>query len=337
MAIWYHLGRKKGDFGQVWLALSILCWSCSGAVEIYLSQESNVLQMNGWRSIFSLLNSLFILLALPWFKHSPVWLASILKHKSWYFIVGLPFLFSLLPTISKMINGQQGTMIMELDVYYSILTLILLAFILWESFFQRGLQLLGYLSFIFVLFTIITQLYKFTEELSILILFSSIFKSSLIMIFFALALSWVKDLANTLRMESSSMWFKLSKHKQSSGKLKYTLYISGIDGREEKQISLSQTNARLLKAFAIAKTESPDEGWLEIKPKGGGIKDAYPIKDYNEIKRLTLSILDGAFGKGAWDRDRHELPFKEAFFEFSKDKGRQIRIKISAHNIELDL
>ena len=32
MAIWKHIGRKQGDFGMVWLALSVLCWNISGQV-----------------------------------------------------------------------------------------------------------------------------------------------------------------------------------------------------------------------------------------------------------------------------------------------------------------
>ena len=35
MAIWYHIGNRQNDFGQVWLVLSILCWSFSGLVDIY--------------------------------------------------------------------------------------------------------------------------------------------------------------------------------------------------------------------------------------------------------------------------------------------------------------
>ena len=38
LRIWWHIGRKQKDFGQVWLALSILCWSFSGAFEIYFAQ-----------------------------------------------------------------------------------------------------------------------------------------------------------------------------------------------------------------------------------------------------------------------------------------------------------
>ena len=190
-AIWWHIGRKQKDFGQVWLALSVLCWSFSGLVEVYFSEVSlkNPLLLEGWRSILSLFNSLFILLALPWFRFLPKPLAPIIKAKHWKFIVGLPFLFSLLPTINKMIFGRTIAVISELDVYYSLLTLAFLAFVLWESFAKRRLKLLAWLAMVTIGVTLIAQFYKLTDATVNLNLFSAIFKTCLIMIFFALALS----------------------------------------------------------------------------------------------------------------------------------------------------
>jgi len=39
IAIWYHLGKKQNDFGQVLLACSILCWSVSGGMEILYAKN----------------------------------------------------------------------------------------------------------------------------------------------------------------------------------------------------------------------------------------------------------------------------------------------------------
>ncbi|MEO0583544.1 MAG: hypothetical protein AAF135_15070, partial [Bacteroidota bacterium] len=66
LSIWWHIGKKQHDFGQVWLALSVLCWGISGAFEIYFTSRgiTSGYVIDGWRSIWSLLNSLFILLAL---------------------------------------------------------------------------------------------------------------------------------------------------------------------------------------------------------------------------------------------------------------------------------
>lgn len=338
MSIWYHLGRKKGDIGQVWLALSILCWSFSGLIEIYYAKHSldmiSKIHLNGWRSILSLLNSLLILFALPWFRYPPKWLDATIKSKYWYLLVGLPFIFCLLPTISKMITGHEARFIIELDVYYAVMTLVILSTVLWESFTKRGLQLLAYLSLIFIVFTLIAQVYKFTENQETLILFSAIFKSSLIMIFFALALSWVKDLSETLSVKSESISIELFKHQKNRSKTDYFLRLKGLDNHNEHKILLSATNFNLLQKFAFAKQKSIDSGWLQIKPKAETrTKIEYDIKDHNEIKRLISAILDGAFGRQLWSKERHEIPFKEAFFEFSKEESRKIRLKIASENI----
>lgn len=337
LSIWYHLGRKKGDVGQVWLSLSLLCWAISGGIEVYFSLQENIssdnVHLNGWRSIFSLLNSLFILMSLPWFRHKPVWLKTIIESKTWYIIVGLPFLFSLLPTLSRMVSGSSTSLVSELDVYFAVFTLIVLVFILWESFKKRGLVLLGYLSVVFVLVTLIAQLYKFTDDVQTLILYSAIFKSLLIMIFFALALSWVKDLSASLQLKPSSLFMNLNRSKKDNGRYENKVTIKGISDKPNAEFILTNTYYELLQKFITSKQDNPDDGWLEIKPKSDTRKIDYPIKDYNEIKRLNTAMLDGLFGKGKWNKERHEIPFKEAFFEFSKDKGRQIRLKLPAGNL----
>jgi len=117
----------------------------------------------------------------------------LIKSKYWYYIIGLPFLFSMLPTISKMISGNEYILIRESDFYYGIFTLIFLGAVLWESFLKRRLNFLAGLSILVILFTLLAQFYKLTDS-NFDLLFSAIFKTSLIMLFFALALSWVNCL-----------------------------------------------------------------------------------------------------------------------------------------------
>ncbi len=339
IAIWFHLGRRQNDFGQVLLACSILCWSISGAMEILyargtLGMEHGTFYIQGSRSIFSLLNSLFILLALPWFKYLPSVLEAIIKSKFWKLIVGLPFLFSILPTITKFINPQQSMLISELDVYYSILTLIILAWVLWESFNKRRLFLLAYLSIICVAIIFAAQLFKLTDHGMYQILFSAIFKSSLIMIFFALALSWVKDVSQTLSANPNDIKLRISQKRDDQGKFEHLLQLSGIFSKE-KEIRISKSQHELLRKFAERRKGS-SEGWLEIKPKNDSREDkTYDIKDYNEIKRLLHSILDAQIGKGAWSKEQHEIPLKSFLLERSTDRERKIRLNLNPEDIEI--
>jgi len=239
IAIWWHIGKRQNDFGQVWLALSVLCWSISGGVDVYYAQNTMVSDgflLDGWRSILSLFNSLFILLALPWFRYLPKPIEQIIKSKYWIYIVGLPFLFSMLPTISKMISGTSVSIISELDVYYAFLTLGFLGYVLWESFAKRRLKILAWLSLITILITLVAQLYKLTDATINLTLFSAIFKTSLIMLLFALALSWVKELAENVIPESQHFFISFKKQKTEKGKLALVVLLKGLPGGSERKI-----------------------------------------------------------------------------------------------------
>lgn len=377
MAIWWHIGRKQNDFGQVWLALSVLCWSVSGGIELYYSylwqeesralfaqlqqlasdantatsaelqavgqqllkveqgQLGNTFQLDGWRSILSLFNSLFILLALPWFRYLPRRIESIVQSRYWHFIVGLPFLFSLLPTVSTMFFGQTPAAISELDVYYATLTLGFLGLVLWESFAKRRLRFLAWLSLACICITFVAQLYKLTDRSIDLTLFSAIFKTSLIMIFFALALSWVKELAENVIPEAKHLFLQLKVQKTERGRLAHMVNIKGLPGSEERRITLTPTTFDLLLAFAKKRLGAEDD-WLEIKPKGETRSNrVYDINDYNEIRRLLTALLDGIFGKNNWARNQHLVPLKDQLFELSSKRERKIRLAIPPENIAI--
>jgi len=363
LSIWYHIGRKQQDIGQVWLALSVLCWSISGLIEVIYSnielsswQEiipytTNIESTNldtvaiknlqsisngwsGWRSIFSLFNSLFILLALPWFRYIPSSIKPIITSKYWKLIVGLPFIFSLLPTINKMFGTNIASQISELDVYYSTLTLIFLGIVMWSSFARRRLPILAWLSLVCIFITFIAQVYKLLDSDINLVLFSAIFKSCLIMIFFALALSWVKELSENTIDTREPLNLSMSQRKKD-GRIQQeaTLRI----GVKEYNIELTDTYYLLLRTFVQKKMSSDDEEtWLEIKPKNNA-RDGkiYDIQDYNQVKRLLKALLDGMYGKGNWSKEIHENGLKNSLFEKSDTYPRLLRLKIDKSNLEV--
>lgn len=329
MSIWWHLGRRKNDYSQIWLAISVLCWSLTGVVEILYSGQwfSDSNQLAGITSVLSLANSFFILKSLPWFKYLPSKIESIVRSKYWIYIIGLPFLFSLLPTLSKVFVSKSYGLVSELDVYYSILTLGFLGLVLWESFARRRLKLLACLSVCCILITFLAQVYKITGNELNMRLLSAIFKSTLIMIFFALALSWVKDLAESILPVAGQFRLTIKDN---------IVKLNGIPGKGEVSIALSTASSELLRSFTKAKLNN--SGWLEIKPKSERRNEKlYAIKDHNEIKRLTHALLDGIYGKNNWTKDQHELPFKSQFYEAGEKGSRKIRLQIPKENINLIL
>ena len=336
LAIWYHIGKKLNDFGQVWLALSILSWAFSGLVEIipWENISSFPSLKEGLRSVFSLLNSWFILLALPWFRYLPKAFASLIKSKYWSYVIGVPFVLALIPTIRRMFSQEISVGITELDVYYALLTLVFLGFVLWESFTRRRLHLLGVLSLITVVVTLIAQVFKLFDDTLNLLLFSAIFKTALIMLFFALALSWVKELTETIIPGPGQLQLHFIKSTQNSTTKKIIL-LKGFPGNDTRQAELTPALHKLLRVFAERKFSS-EEGWLEIKPKGFESSKKYDINDYNEIKRLIGCLLDGVYGKDNWAREIHFDAFKNALFEMSENRERKIRLLLPKSNIVLN-
>ncbi len=357
IGIWWHIARKLHDYGQIWLALSVLCWSFSGAIDIYEGQigiekvtkeivmldqgkvtsdpsSTSTASIQGWKSVFSLFNSLFILMALPWFKYIPASIQPMVHSKFWYAIIGLPFLFSLFPTLHKLIANHDLGLISELDVYYAVLTLAFLGYVLWSSFIHRRLPILAWLSVVCIAITFLAQVFKLTENFQSALLLSGIFKTSLIMLFFALALSWVKELTENIIPESNKIWLGFKVSKNAQGKYLYAATLEGIPSKNQGSIRLTPGHYELLYRFASkAKDKDP---WLEIKPKNDErLQRSYDIQDYNEIKRLLVSLLDGLFEKGSWTQNKHYEPLKTALFEMSDKRERKIKLRLEPEQITL--
>ncbi|MEM1340309.1 MAG: hypothetical protein AAF634_08160 [Bacteroidota bacterium] len=337
MAIWYHIGKKQDDFGQVWLALSILCWSLSGLVDIvyYKDLGLGLHFKEGLTSSFSLLNSLFILLSLPWFRYLPKPIATLITSDFWPYVIGIPFAFALLPTLHKMFLAKTAAIISELDVYYALLTLFFLGAVLWESFVKRRLPWLGWLSLFTVLITLLAQIYKLLDDTLNLLLLSAIFKTALIMLFFALALSWVKELIETVIPTPRQLRLAFPLTTRSDNTNRFKVILGGFPGNQDRTVQLSPALYGLFTNFAKHRVNGGDE-WLEIKPKNFKHSRTYDINDHNEIKRLLAALLDGLFGKQGWTKEKHFIPLKTALFEMSRFRERKIRLRIPKENIVIE-
>lgn len=154
------------------------------------------------------------------------------------------------------------------------------------------------------------------------------------MIFFALALSWVKELSeNTIPgTDYISLFFEVLR---KGDKVERTVSFAGFTGRGNRKVQLTSAQYELFHQFAKLRKTHPDD-WLEIRPKSLPAKNKrYDIGDYNEVKRLLFSLLDGLFGKGNWTKEQHLTPLKDALFELSKRRERKIRLRVPPSNINL--
>lgn len=337
LAIWWHLGRKQNDKGQVWLAFSVLCWSLSGGVEILDNQGiiTNELLYNGLKSLLSLLNSFFILLSLPWFQHIPKAIAFLVQSRSWVYIIIFPFLICVLATLGMIFSQEiSPRFINSLDVLYALVpTLPFLGWILWESFAKRQLKLLSWLSSLGILFIVVAQVLKLSPNSELL--FSGIFKTTLIMLFFALAMSWVKELVEYPSPNTNELFLKMNWLKNDKGNLERKVILRGYPNALTSELKLSRAPFELLLKFAENKLSGDD--WLIIKAKNDDRNNSnYDISDHNQVKRIIIALLDQLHGKDQWGMTQHYLPLKNAIFQLSNEKERRIRLALSKEQVEID-
>ena len=357
--IWWHIGRKAKDNGLIWLSLAILCWSLSGFVEIYYANNLDLGIREYWqegkdikallgpvetkvesgRSILSLFNSVLILLALPCFRHIPKPIEPIILSPSWRFIVVGPFLISISVNIGILLgvfSTTQTKFINSFDFVYAILiTLPFLGWVLWASFAKRNLKILAWLSLICIALILIAQISKLNEDYLFKVISSSTFKPMLIMLFFALALSWVKELAEHPLPGPNQMQLSFFRLKTDSGRIENQIQLSVPPLIKEQKITLTKSRFQLLNKFA--RNLHSDNPWLEIKPKNETrTNKLYDVNDHNEIKRLIINILDEALGKNNWNATVDRPYLKDALFEFSDQEKRKVKLRITPQNIEFN-
>lgn len=353
LSIWNYIVRENAqrekDYGLVWLSLAVLVWAFSGVVEVFyasslethLSKNQNFdnfdkTKFEGMRSILSILNSAFILLAIPCFKHLPKNIAGILKSEAWKWLVGITFFLSALFTVF-MLTGVttpgRPTFINSVDSVYGVFTLFFLGLILWTSFEKRNLKVLAWLSVICIATTLIAQVLKIFETDFWRIFFSCTFKTILILLFFALVMSWIKELSKNYLPKADEMFVFFEKINSKNGQKDFSAVLTLPPNIKMKKVFFTEKTYGLFFKFGQRRKENENGGWLEIQPKTKTAQQkSYDLKDYNEISRILDYILNEVHGAGNWSKEEERKQLKEKLFEYD---NRKIRLKILPENISI--
>ena len=156
------------------------------------------------------------------------------------------------------------------------------------------------------------------------------------MIFFALALSWVKETSEFKMPDFLDIQLKLFRKKNKAGKFEHHLVLNGFNWLKNFKIPLTPSRFNLILSFAEKKLNDVED-WLEIKPKNApNPNKSYPINDHNEIGRLLNTIIDFLE-----NNTEQQIPTKSQLrhllFEMSDKRDRKIRLRVSKSNILLDL
>ena len=347
LSVWQHITKDQSngekDLGLMWLSLSVLAWAVSGLVDIaYAHALGTAVNLpdatlyEGLRSIASLSNSAFILLSLPCFRHIPKLIHPIIKSTYWRFWVLITFLFAVLLTLLMLwgiIVPARVTFIYSVDFIYAIFTLIFLGLVIWSSFEKRGLRVLAYLSAICIACTMAAQIFKLDDSDFLRLFFSCTFKTILIMLFFALTLSWVEELSKHFIPSPKDLHLVFIKKKRAPNRFQYAVILTVPPMIQTQSVNFTEKNYSLFKKFAerICQADTPKETWLEIQPKSNKAGH-YDLKDYNQINRILDTILNEHKDQSNGSPEANRDYLKQALFEYN---NRKIKLKVAPENIDL--
>ncbi len=217
LAIWYNISKrfkvilqaddskKRIDKGLLYLSLSMFVWVLSGclsyAVHLYSYEKTNLYL--SWIRLFSIINDLFLLLALFYSDYAPAFIYK--NEKNISKIIGvvllMAFLTLLLPYLLGAGDITLGIRISALpDFLLSGFLAVLLLLSFYRTFVHRGLKVVAVVSSIVIVLifaSILPDVFCHLNDRFTTDLVKIIAKTSFIAITLVLTTSWVIELANT--------------------------------------------------------------------------------------------------------------------------------------------
>jgi len=227
LAIWYNIrqrfrkiledddNQKRVDKGLLFLSLAMFVWVLSG-VWTYMGLSGDIASptiRQLVRSLFSIFNNLFFLLALFYFYYAPAFLYKNEKNvqRIIFLILGISVLsFILFQKFGENPNsaGIRISFLPDLILSAFLSGLLLVSF--YQTFLQRGFKLIAGISVLVILAMFASQLPEVFAALDNDFgnnLLRIVSKTSLIAIFLVLATSWVIQLANTPKASEMQLKF----------------------------------------------------------------------------------------------------------------------------------
>ncbi len=215
LALWFQIRKqfkqileeneqeKRVDKGLLYLSLAMFVWVASG-IWAYLGnsipfKDNSIFQLG--IHLLSLLNNLFLLLALFYFYYAPKFIYN--NKKNIKIIIVLITFTSIITIILSYFNISNSSTNLLIEGVPDLLVTAFLCYLLAVSFYRtfvhRGLKVVGYVSLLIIILVFISQIsgvfLDFGTDFSNNFL-KIIAKTSLIAIFLVLATSWVIRLAN---------------------------------------------------------------------------------------------------------------------------------------------
>lgn len=227
LALWYNIrarfrqlleeddSQKRVDKGLLYLSLAMFVWVISGCW-IFGGTIFNTTETQGYQlaiNLFSIVNNMFLLLALFYFYYAPKFIyhnKKNIKKIIWVIIFTSVITFAL-PFILKESNVVNGIRISAVpDLLLSAFLCYLLGVSFFRTFVYRGLKIIGYISVLVILLIFVSQISEvfltYGNDFSNNFI-KIIAKTSLISIFLVLATTWVIRLASTPKPNEITIHF----------------------------------------------------------------------------------------------------------------------------------
>ena len=228
IAIWYNIRRrfrkileeddsqKRVDKGLLYLSMAMFIWVISGGWAFLGNPISDTISYQIGINLLSILNNLFLLLALFYFYYAPQFIYNNQGNINKIIIAivavaVLTLIFSQIPGAQNEAFGMRLSSIPDLILSGFLSYLLVVSF--YRTFANRGLQIVAIISVAAIVLMFISQLPEvfvhwneldngFTHNL-----IKIVAKTSLIAISLVLATSWVIRLANTPKPNEMSIQF----------------------------------------------------------------------------------------------------------------------------------
>lgn len=197
-----EISVKRFDKGLLFISFSVFVWSFSSLLILVF----NKFNTNEWiilisQNMFSILNSLFLILALYYFDNSPEYLYNNKKStkRILFFFVALSLLSLIIAlTFGETINtyGIRFNTIPDLLLSATLTWFLMLS--LYRTFYNRKMKsvaIIAVLSIIVLFITQVPYVFNFENYLFSIDLAKLIAKTTLIFIFLVLGTSWVLELS----------------------------------------------------------------------------------------------------------------------------------------------
>lgn len=197
-----EIAVKRFDNGLLYISFSVFVWSLSSLLTLIFNRFNT----DGWiilicQNMFSILNSLFLILALYYFDNSPEYLYNNKKstRRILFFFVGLSLVSLMLALFFGETINTYGIRFNTIpDLLLSAILTWFLILSLHRTFYNRKMKSVSVIAVLSIIVLFITQLpyvFNFEDYLSGIDLGKLIAKTTLIFVFLVLGTSWVLELS----------------------------------------------------------------------------------------------------------------------------------------------